>query len=97
MNLVVLPQAANEFEDAVAHYEELQPGLGVRFRNEVDRHVLWIADHADVPRLRPAGYRRVNLPVFPYYLAYTSFADTIWILAIAHAHRNPDYWIGRKL
>ena len=27
MNLVVLPQAADEFEDAVAHYDDKQPGL----------------------------------------------------------------------
>jgi hypothetical protein len=28
MNIVVLPQAADEFEDAAAHYADKQPGLG---------------------------------------------------------------------
>ena len=63
MNLVVLPQAADEFEDAAAHHADKQPGLGQRFREEVDRHIQWIAQHAEIPRLRPGGYRRVNLNV----------------------------------
>jgi hypothetical protein len=27
MNILVLPHAADEFEDAVAHYDDKQPGL----------------------------------------------------------------------
>ena len=37
MKLIVLPQAADEFEDAVAHYDDKQAGLGQRFRDEVDQ------------------------------------------------------------
>lgn len=38
MTIVVLAQAADEFAAAASHYEALQPELGRRFRNEVDRH-----------------------------------------------------------
>lgn len=69
MTIVVLPEAADEFDDAADYFEHQQSGLGQRFRDEVDRHVLWIAEHAELPRLRPGGYRRVNLKVFPYYVA----------------------------
>lgn len=79
-----------------AKYEDQQAGLGRRFREEVDRHIRWIAEHADLPRLRPGGYQRVNLKVFPYYVAYLRMGQTIWILAIAHGHREPEYWIDRK-
>jgi plasmid stabilization system protein ParE len=96
MKLVVLPQAADEFEDAVAHYEDKQSALGQRFRDEVDQHIRWIVGHAELPRLRPGGYRRVNLKVFPHYVAYLQMGDTVWILAIAHGHREPEYWIDRK-
>ena len=96
MNLIVLPQAADEFEGAVAHYEDKQAGLGKRFRDEVDQHIRWIVGHADIPRLRPGGYRRVNLKVFPHYITYLQIDDTVWVLAIAHGHREPEYWIERK-
>lgn len=96
MNLVVLPQAANEFEDATDYYEQRQTGLGRRFRDEVDRHIRWIADNPDIPRVRKGDYRRVNLKVFPYYVAYLKRQETVWVLAIAHSRRKPKYWIKRK-
>jgi plasmid stabilization system protein ParE len=95
MKIIVLPQAADEFDDATDYYDQQQPGLGWRFRDEVDRHIRWIGEHAEVPRLRPGGYRRVNLKVFPHYIAYTVQGGAIWLLAIAHAQRRPEYWIGR--
>lgn len=96
MTVVVLPQAADEFDDATANYEGLQAGLGRRFRDEVDSQIRWITEHAEVPRLRPGGYRRVNLKVFPFYVAYLLIGETVWILAIAHGHGEPEYWIDRK-
>ena len=57
---------------------------------------MWIEANPELPRVRPQGYRRVNLNVFRYYIAYHIWADTIWILAIAHARRRPEYWIERK-
>jgi plasmid stabilization system protein ParE len=96
MTIIVLPEAADEFEDAAVYYGDRQSGLGQRFRDEVDHYIRWIAEHAEIPRLRPGGYRRVNLKVFPHYIVYVQLAGTIWVLAIAHAHREPEYWIDRK-
>jgi len=95
MNIILVPQASDEFEAATIYYNDKQPSLGQRFRDEVDRHIRWIAAHAETPRLRPGGYKRVNLKVFPHYIAYLQLGETIWILAIAHAHREPEYWINR--
>ena len=97
MRIIVLPEAADEFEDAADYYDQLQPGLGQRYRDEVDRHIRWIAAHPVLPRVRPGGYRRVNLKAFPYYLAYVLRQQAVWVLAIAHGHRKPEYWIGRRL
>ncbi|MBI4028352.1 MAG: type II toxin-antitoxin system RelE/ParE family toxin [Verrucomicrobia bacterium] len=96
MNIIVLPQAAEEFDDTTDYYEQRQHGLGHCFRGEVDRHIRWIAENAEIPRLRSGGYRRVNLKVFPHYIAYVCVANMLWILAIAHGHRKPQYWIARK-
>uniref|UniRef100_Q3ATX6 Plasmid stabilization system protein n=1 Tax=Chlorobium chlorochromatii (strain CaD3) TaxID=340177 RepID=Q3ATX6_CHLCH len=96
MKKIILRQAFNELNDAIAYYEEQQPGLGVKMKDEVDQHVHWILNHPLIPRLRHGGYRRVNLKVFPYYIAYLVHQETLWILAIAHTHRKPKYWIKRK-
>ncbi len=96
MKKIILQQAFEELNDAIAYYEEQQAGLGLRLKDEVDRHVSWISDNSTVPRIRRGGYRRVNLEAFPYYIAYIIREDTLWILAVAHGHRKPGYWIKRK-
>jgi hypothetical protein len=74
MNLVVLPQAADEFEDAAAHYADKQPGLGQRFRDEVDRQALgdsgqwqgWLRAHLPgIPRLIAPAYFNAHPPSPP--------------------------------
>lgn len=95
MNLKFVQEAEAELNEAIAYYEEKESGLGLRLKEEA-RATRWIGNNPELPRLRPKGYRRVNLKVFPYYVAYFIWADSIWILAMAHGHRRPEYWIGRK-
>lgn len=95
MIIELLPEAKSELMDAVAYYEGEQRGLGHRLWDEVDQHIAWIATNHEVPRLRPGGYRRVNLKVFPYYVSYLVREPVIWILAVAHSHSLPEYWIDR--
>lgn len=97
MKLQILDEAAAEFADAIARYESIESGLGVRLKEEVKSVVAWIADQPELPRVRSTGYRRVNLKVFPYYIAYIIHADVAWVLAIAHSARLPEYWITRGI
>jgi plasmid stabilization system protein ParE len=96
MNIVFVPEAREEFLDAIGHYEEVRSGLGERFKEEADRCILWIAEHPELYRMLPAGYRRINLRVFPYYIPFIKRGTTLWILAVAHGARKPNYWISRK-
>jgi hypothetical protein len=89
-------EARREFLDAVLDYEDARASLGQRFKDEVERTMVWIAAHPVVPRLRPGSYRRVNLRVFPYYKSYIARGETLWVLAVAHANRRPLYWIARR-
>jgi hypothetical protein len=96
MKKIILQQAFKELNAAIIYYEEQQVGLGRKLKDEVDQHVNWIVSNATIPRIRKGGYQRVNLKVFPYYIAYIIREDTLWILAIAHNHCQPEYWINRK-
>ncbi|MFP4030522.1 MAG: type II toxin-antitoxin system RelE/ParE family toxin [Desulfococcaceae bacterium] len=96
MKTIVLGEAFQELAEAIAYYEGREPGLGRKLKEEVDRHVHWIIGNPDVPRTRAGGYRRVNLKVFPYYIAYLVHENQLWILAIANGRKKPMYWIDRK-
>ena len=97
MNLRILDEAAAELTDAITHYQSIESGLGVRLKDEVKSATHWIAGHPGLPRIRSHGYRRVNLKIFPYYIAYLVHDEEIWVLAIAHSARRPEHWIPRSL
>ncbi len=92
MTTQFLPEAEEELIEAALWYEAREAGLGRRFREDVacvldriDRSpLLW--------REMAGGYRRVNCPIFPYYVAYFIRGDTIVVAAVAHGHRKPGYW-----
>ncbi len=96
MTIRFVEEAKAEFLDAISDYEKVHAGLGTRFKGELDRCVLWVANHPELHRIRPGGYRRINLRVFPYYLSYIARGQTLWILAVAHHARKPHYWISRR-
>ena len=96
MRLEILHEAEEELNEAIAYYEEIESGLGIRLKEEVRAVIRWIGDNPELPRLRPKEYRRVNLKVFRYYIPYFIWNDTVWILAVAHGSRRPEYWMQRK-
>lgn len=95
MILEFLPEASVELYEAADYYESKQEGLGRRFRNEVLEVCGLIVQQPHLWRERVGGYRRVNCPVFPYYIAYFIRRDLIVVAAVAHGHRRPGYWKQR--
>lgn len=95
MLLITLEEAEREFLESVIYYETKEPGLGTRFREEVAAVVEWINRFPAIPRLRRRGYRRVNLRAFPHYVSYVIRGEKIWIVAIAHGYRRPEFWMDR--
>lgn len=95
MTLEFLPEATVELYEAVGYYESRQVDLGKRLRDEVFGVCSSISRQPFLWREQPGGYRRVNCPVFPYYVAYFIRGDGILVAAIAHGHRRPGYWKKR--
>ena len=95
MRVELHPQADAEFAAQVEYYEEKEAGLGVQFYREVMAFLDWIAENPSLPRVRK-NYRRVNLKVFPFYIAYVFERDLVWVLAVAHGKKRPGYWMRRQ-
>ena len=95
MTVEFLDEAEQELADAVLWYESKQSGLGKRLRDEVAHVVSRIAEDPMLWREREGGYRRVNCPVFPYFVAYIIRKQKIIIVAVGHGHRKPGHWKSR--
>jgi plasmid stabilization system protein ParE len=95
MSYVFLPDAQEEFEQAIGNYDLIDSRLADRFDLAVDDVVSAIFVNPTLWRERRGGYRRVNCRKFPYYIAYVVRGQTIVIVAVAHARRKPEYWKDR--
>ena len=95
MMLAFLSEALAELCEAAEFYEGCEAGLGERFRREIEDLCRLMSRNPLLWRMRPGGYRRVNCPVFPYYLAYVIRDDQVVVIAVAHGHRRPEYWRDR--
>ncbi len=95
MTVEFLDDAVEELTEAALWYESKESGLGVRFRDEISNIVSRIAEDPMLWRENEGGYRRVNCPVFPYFIAYIIRDEEIVIIAVGHGHRKPEYWKSR--
>ena len=95
MTVEFLEEAEQELTEAALWYEARDLGLGRRLRDEVAHVVSRIAEDPMLWRERQGGYRRVNCPVFPYFVAYIIRGQRIVVVAVGHGRRKPDYWKSR--
>jgi len=78
-------------------YENRAPGLGVALAGIVEEAVEKIAEAPEAwPRHGRSGFRKYFTDRFPFIIFYMDLPDCVWIAAIAHASRRPDYWRSRR-
>lgn len=89
------PEADEEFREAIGCYETCQRGLGEEFYLEVHSTIDRILS---VPQTWPAlegEARRCLVHRFPSGVLYSVEPAGIFILAVMHLRRDPDYWKHR--
>jgi toxin ParE1/3/4 len=89
------PEALDEFEFAVRHYEQQQAGLGSRFAAAVESAITSVLDAPLTWPILERDVRRRLTRVFPYAILYSLESDTILVLAVMHCHQKPGYWLSR--
>jgi plasmid stabilization system protein ParE len=87
--------ARAELIDAHDWYEAEAPGLGHRFRAEIDSVVERMADN---PRQFPMVFktlRRGRAKKFPYALFFLVEPEALLVVACFHSSRDPRQWQKR--
>jgi len=95
LEIRILEIAQLEFNEAKEFYEIEQTGLGAKFGNEIKNGFLRIQQF---PQAWPSDCketRRYLTRKFPYKIIYSIQENEIVILAFAHLHRKPNYWVDR--
>lgn len=79
----------------VIHYNEAEPGLGLRFVSAVEEAAVRALAFPRAGSPARFNTRRVFLNGFPFALIYRPEPDGIVVFAIAHHKQRPYYWQGR--
>ncbi len=95
MKVVFSKYAILELEDATHFYELKNEMLSQRFKEEVRQAAIRISKYPKAWTIERGEIRKCLLHKFPYKLLYSIENDHIFIIAVAHQHRKPSYWIDR--
>jgi toxin ParE1/3/4 len=89
------PEAEQELYEAASRYESEVPELGRRFADEVERVIQLLLEHPELGSRLDDALRHFVLRRFPFSVVYAVARDLVYIVAIAHGSREPDYWRRR--
>ena len=90
-------EAKRELREAILYYHAREPdlNLGAIFNQQVRDACESLRSTPLIYRERDEGFRRKNLGRFPFYLGFVIREKRILILAVAHSHSRPGYWLDR--
>ena len=87
--------ARAELLSQTAYYEQLQQGLGARFRAEVEATAQRAAAYPLHGKPSACGTRRRLVSDFPFSVIYTAADYGVLVHAVADSRRLPEYWLSR--
>lgn len=95
MGIRLLDVAQQELDEAVKYYNTESPGLGDRFLIEALAAFERIRQFPRAWHPYTENTRRCQTHRFPYGIVYQILESEILIVAVAHMHRRPGYWLDR--
>jgi plasmid stabilization system protein ParE len=95
VQLIFLALARDELTEAKRFYNRQQQGLGESFQREAQAAARLIQERPLAWQIEIEPVRRFLFDRFPYKMFYIIRAERIVVIAIAHQHRQPDYWVDR--
>ena len=95
MNYDFHPAAESEYAEAAHGYDEVSRDLGDRFVAEIESAIRRVCQNPPWFRKLTPRERRFVIRTFPFGLLFEATGDHVFIVAVMHLHRHPDYWKWR--
>ncbi len=89
------PAAEAEYEEAARRYDEVSTELGDRFVAEIESAIERVCQNPEWFRKLTPRVRRCLTRTFPYGILFEAAEARVFIVAVMHLHRHPDYWRKR--
>ncbi|MBI4962571.1 MAG: type II toxin-antitoxin system RelE/ParE family toxin [Desulfomonile tiedjei] len=96
--VIIHSQAKVELDKAIAFYEKQRAGLGLDLQTAVEGAIGRIQQHPQLGApYKSIDVRQYVIRRFPYMIFYAELEEAIWIVAVAHGKRKPEYWSRRRM
>ena len=89
------PEAEEEFRAAIDYYEDREAGLGYDFSLEVFTAIQNIITQPSAWPVMEDDVRRCLVNRFPIGVLYSLEPTGVFVVAVMHQRRQPDYWRDR--
>jgi toxin ParE1/3/4 len=90
-------EAEWDLHQAIIFYERERPGLGRELRQKVEATIRRIQQNPKAfPWHDDQETRKGLVQRFPYTIYFIEFDEVVWVAAVAHHRRHPQYWSGRR-
>ncbi len=97
MNVSFHPEAKTEMFESAVYYQDKSPGLGFDFINDIENTIIDVERFPFSGVLIEDGIRRKLVRKFPFAVLYKINGIEIYILAIMHLNKKPEYWKNRNV
>jgi plasmid stabilization system protein ParE len=87
--------AEQELIETIGFYNDCSLGLGNEFLTEIKKAINMICEYPKLFPLMSKYVRKCTCSRFPYNILYYLKDKSIYIVAIMHQKRRPNYWIDR--
>jgi toxin ParE1/3/4 len=94
MPIIFHSEADQEVRDAVDWYDREATGVGAEFLDELGASARIVAA-PEAFGILSDDVRCHRLHRFPYGILYQIQPDRVFVVAVMHLHREPDYWKDR--
>jgi len=96
MEYIYHAEAFDEYREAVSHYKSISGNVANQFVINVEQAIALIREQPNAWMVVSKNIRRSIVKGYPYSIFFSDYSEKIYILAIAHQKRKPNYWKKRK-
>jgi len=88
-SLIIAQEAVDEIEASYYFYEDKQPGLGERFKKQLDETLMLIQRNPEMFNVIADNFREAVLRVFPFVVVFEVVKNEIRAYSVFYTSRNP--------
>jgi plasmid stabilization system protein ParE len=85
----------SDLRNAKRYLEEQGPGLGEDFLSRVRKQFQHILLYPRTGKIVEHGVRKIGMEKFKFEIYYLVDDEEIFVIAVLHQRRHPDFWKNR--